>query len=118
MKALSIRQPWGWAIFNAGKNIENRSRYYKYRGKLLIHSSKKIDPYGYEYLRSIGIIPPDNIPMGGIIGVVSIIGCVDKHSSKWFFGPHGLILKDPIQFTFIPMLGKLGFFEVDERIFI
>jgi hypothetical protein len=24
MKALSIRQPWAWAIFNAGKDVENR----------------------------------------------------------------------------------------------
>ena len=24
MKALSIRQPWAWAILHAGKDIENR----------------------------------------------------------------------------------------------
>lgn len=24
MKAIGIRQPWAWLIFNAGKDIENR----------------------------------------------------------------------------------------------
>ena len=25
MKAISIHQPWAWAIFHAGKNFENRT---------------------------------------------------------------------------------------------
>ncbi len=47
MKALSIRQPWAWAIVHAGKRIENRSRadgrmpsLCTYRGPLLIHAAK------------------------------------------------------------------------------
>lgn len=47
MKALSIRQPWAWAILHAGKRIENRSRadgrapdLCRYIGPLLIHASK------------------------------------------------------------------------------
>lgn len=46
MKALSIRQPWGWAILHAGKRVENRSRRdggmpqpCHHRGKLLLHVS-------------------------------------------------------------------------------
>ena len=38
--ALSIRQPWAWAICNAGKTIENRAwRSCKYRGPVWIHAS-------------------------------------------------------------------------------
>jgi hypothetical protein len=39
--ALSIRQPWAWAILNAGKRIENREWRggCKYRGPVLIHAS-------------------------------------------------------------------------------
>lgn len=38
--ALSIRQPWAWAILHAGKRIENRDwRGCKYRGPVLIHAS-------------------------------------------------------------------------------
>lgn len=41
MKALSIRQPWTWAILNAGKRIENREwRGCSYRGPILIHAAK------------------------------------------------------------------------------
>ena len=41
MKALSIRQPWAWAILHAGKRIENRDwRACHYRGPFLIHASK------------------------------------------------------------------------------
>lgn len=40
MKALSVRQPWPWAILHAGKRIENRDwRGCSYRGPLLIHAS-------------------------------------------------------------------------------
>lgn len=46
MKALSVRQPWAWAILHAGKPIENRSRkdgkmpaICRHRGPLLIHAS-------------------------------------------------------------------------------
>jgi hypothetical protein len=46
VKALSIRQPWLWAILNAGKRIENRSRRdgrmpacCYHRGELYLHAS-------------------------------------------------------------------------------
>ena len=48
MKALTVRQPWAWAIIHAGKDIENRTRNIAgdYRGPLAIHSSgrKSDDP--------------------------------------------------------------------------
>ncbi len=40
IKVLTIKQPWAWAIFCAGKNIENRSRNTNFRGRLYIHASK------------------------------------------------------------------------------
>jgi len=41
VKALSIRQPWAFAICHLGKRIENRDWRYppSYRGPLLIHAS-------------------------------------------------------------------------------
>lgn len=43
--ALSVRQPWAWAIIYAGKDIENRSwqavnRGLKQRGRVAIHAAK------------------------------------------------------------------------------
>ncbi len=54
MKALSIRQPWAWAILHAGKRIENRDwrAAPSYRGPLLIHASKGCT--GLEYQDAAG----------------------------------------------------------------
>ena len=38
MKAITIKQPWAWAIIFAGRDIENRSWYTHHRGPLLIHA--------------------------------------------------------------------------------
>jgi len=43
VKALSIRQPWAWAILHAGKRVENRDwRGCDYRGPVLLHASKSV----------------------------------------------------------------------------
>jgi hypothetical protein len=38
VKALTIRQPYAWAIVFGSKNIENRSTNWTYRGRLAIHA--------------------------------------------------------------------------------
>jgi hypothetical protein len=117
MKALSIQQPWAWAICNAGKDIENRSWPTKIRGEILIHAGKKFDPDGYEFLRDIDIIPPqEEIHFGGIVGIAEIYNCVKFHSSNWFFGKYGFVLINRRPVTFIPWKGQLGFFDIPYRI--
>lgn len=116
MKALSIQQPWAWAILCAGKDVENRDWYTNLRGRILIHAGKKIDKNGYCYLYHImGLvaIPPINeLETGGIVGSVEIVDCVAKSESEWFSGKYGFVLKNPITMDFIPYKGALGFFEV------
>jgi ASCH domain len=46
VKALTIRQPWAWAVVYAGKDVENRRWQTSYRGPLLIHAAKEDDPAG------------------------------------------------------------------------
>ncbi|MBU1173674.1 MAG: ASCH domain-containing protein [Proteobacteria bacterium] len=48
MKALSVKQPWANLIATGRKTIETRTWSTKYRGDILIVSSKvpRIDPYG------------------------------------------------------------------------
>lgn len=38
IRAITVKQPWAWAIAHAGKTIENRSRGTSYRGTLAIHA--------------------------------------------------------------------------------
>lgn len=40
MKALTVQQPWAWAIFH-GKNVENRIQLWTYRGPLAIHAGAR-----------------------------------------------------------------------------
>lgn len=94
MKALSIRQPWAWAILHAGKRIENRSRadgrmpsLCSYRGPLLLHAAKTINNSEYrdaiEWMVNKGLLRqvgngfeyphPSQADIGGIVGVCNVV---------------------------------------------
>lgn len=100
--ALSIRQPWCHHILHNGKDIENRSWSTPFRGPVLIHAGKR--PKDAAYCREIGA------PLGGIVGMVEITGCVTSSASEWFFGPYGFTLQDAAPLAFVPCNGRLGFF--------
>ena len=121
MKCLSIQQPWANLIINHGKPVENRTWATGYRGPLLIHAAKRYDRVGAFWLEG----NPDfqdiagflyDLPGGCIIGMVNLIDCVTSHQSRWFSGPHGLVLADPVAFKrSIPYRGKLGLFDVPDE---
>ena len=46
--ALSVRQPWAWALVYGGKNIENRTWPTTYRGRIWIHASGREDRHQVE----------------------------------------------------------------------
>jgi hypothetical protein len=51
---------------------------------------------------------------GKIIGEVDVVDCVDKYDSPWFFGPFGLVHKNPELYAHpVPCKGKIfpHFFE-------
>lgn len=117
MKALSIKQPWAWAILRKGKDVENRKWKTKFRGNFLIHSAKTValnaprelyDEWLYAY--EMG----DNAAkLGGIVGVVELTDCQENYPSKWSInGLYHFILKDPVLLPFRELKGKLNFFEV------
>jgi hypothetical protein len=128
MKALSIRQPWAWAIIHAGKDIENRSWPTRFRGRFLVHASKGMTPDEYEdcldTMHNISISHPfpaglvlptfEALERGGIIGSVELVDCVEGtlfNSNPWFFGPYGFRLANPEPLPFHPVRGALGFFD-------
>lgn len=125
MKALSIRQPWAWAIIHAGKDIENRTWWTYYRGPVFIHAAKGMTRDEYEdCLDTIHHISrthsfPAGLPLpvfeelerGGIVGQARIINCCSKSCSPWFSGPYGFVLVDAKPLPFRPIKGALGFFD-------
>lgn len=79
MKALTVQQPWAWAIVHGGKDVENRSRNIAgaYRGTLAIHAGLKIDWDNDWLVRLYAATEPpalDAAPRGAIVGVVDLVG--------------------------------------------
>jgi hypothetical protein len=132
MKALSIKQPWAWLICAGHKDVENRDwhihmppllNYPLVPKHIYVHAGKTIDKKAFEWMASK--IPKDilskfmvnGLPnagmfkVGGLIGEVHIVGCVEKSQSPWFVGPYGFLLANPVLYDqLIPCKGKLGFF--------
>ncbi len=86
MKAISIRQPWAWAICHAGKRVENRDWRHapSYRGPLLIHAAKgctiaEFDDTAESILCARGILAkpelPElhDLPRGAIVARVRLV---------------------------------------------
>jgi hypothetical protein len=117
MKCLSIQQPWAWAILFAGKPVENRTWHMYYRGPLALHASRTFDRAGYDYcvehFPDIHWPHPMHYERGGLVGVCEVTGCVREHPSRWFFGPWGILVRDPIPCEFTLMRGQRGLFEIN-----
>jgi hypothetical protein len=82
VKALSIHQPWAWAILFAGKNVENRTWRTHHRGPLLIHAARSRASYDRQdaalWPRLYGVELPawEELTTGAIIGCVDVVDCV------------------------------------------
>lgn len=138
MKALSIRQPWLWAILEGEKHVENRDwAGCSYRGPILLHASKGCTRDEYEDaqesiidmradMRRRGEIGPDLIaipplkeqPRGVLVGVARIIGATRHpeyptgYHGYRIAGALGLELADVRKLPPIPFKGMLNFFSV------
>lgn len=114
MKIISIRQPWAWLIIAGLKDIENRDWPTKFRGPVAIHAGKYVprpeEIAEIEFEQRVKIRRYE-LQYGGIVGTVEITDCVSEHSSPWFFGDFGFVLRNARPVRFHPLGGKLGFFE-------
>lgn len=97
MKALSVRQPWAWAIIHAGKDVENRSRITRYRGPVAIHATRCARDEYEDAADTIRCISGKTVPpweamretFGKVIGVVDLYDSRDdgpEPRSKWACG--------------------------------
>jgi ASCH domain len=127
MLALSIHQPWAWLIVNGFKNIENRDWSTKFRGRFLIHASKKMTQDDFDdafdtFDMAVPVSKDESLrrrarfihgpeQLGGIIGEADIVDCVDRHDSPWFFGKFGFVLANAKPLPLMPCRGQLGFFQ-------
>jgi hypothetical protein len=117
--AISIRQPWAYAILHLGKDVENRTRalHTQYIEKpILIHVGKSLDIGAYDWLKRQGynLPAPGSLPLGGIFGVLTFMECDRRWPSVWAEDGmwHWVIdSAKPLPFHCCP--GQLSFFNVD-----
>jgi len=120
--ALSVRQPWAWAILHGGKVIENRSAGAILSGgmdcrRIALHAA--IGMTRDEYLWATwrldrhGVRCPaaSDLVRGAIIGAVDVVDIISESESEWFGGQMGLVLERPVACDPIPAKGALGYFE-------
>lgn len=130
MRALTVRQPWAWAIVHGGKNVENRTRNIAggYRGPVAIHAGLQADEPA---LRDLPARPPEWVTAprvfyyGVFLGVVDLVDvhhqvgsgarndcCDSPWADAWYHGRGSLVhlvlanprpLPEPI-----PCRGRLG----------
>lgn len=123
MKALSVMQPWAWFMVAGFKDTENRRSPTRFRGRILIHASKRYDK---NIWRSLPSSVDDHVgdalcvrtqwERGAMIGEVDLIDCVTQPPSPWFAGPYGFILANPLAYDQpVSYVGRLGLFEVNRN---
>lgn len=131
-RALSVRQPWAWALLYGGKTVENRNRNTRYRGRLWIHASKRenrndveeavrlvaqswkcSDHQAMEHYRKHG-------QRGAILGSVTLKDCrrfdeLDRgdplRTNRWANGPWLWLVTDPVARAPWPTPGQCGLWK-------
>jgi hypothetical protein len=121
-RALSIRQPWAWAVARGLKPIENRdwrqpNPALQFRGAFCVHAATGMTREEYlaarDFMAARGVtVPlPAELRRGGIIGTARVETIIKASENSWFTGRIGLVLAGAREVPFIPAAGELGFFE-------
>lgn len=127
MKALSVQQPWAWLLVNGPKDVENRTWRTDYTGPLLIHAPRTVDTSSWNFIAervSARVLKhlrdacaAGKMPTQAIIGRVELVMCVESSPSRWFEGPYGLMVVNPMRIeTPVKYSGRLGLFDIDDAL--
>jgi hypothetical protein len=122
MKALSVCQPWAWAIVHGLKTIENRYRRTHYRGPLVIHASRSRRYCRSDYPDLLPGLPPwDELDFGALIGVVEVVDCLpatEVASEPLAVGPWCWVVRGARPIRPVSFRGRVAFFEVPDRLVV
>lgn len=137
MKALSLRQPWAWAVLHLGKTVENRVRNMGLPkpSEFLIHASLHFSYTYYEealsWMRVRGLIPPTvqvpnlaSMPRGVVIGMATSCQIIrprehdhpEATNPWWMEDQYGYVLTHVRATPLVPLRAYLGFFTVPDEV--
>jgi len=120
--ALSVRQPWAWALIFGGKDVENRAwqdsggnarAARKLVGqRIAIHASKAVDHDGLATVIELAGCSP-KIVCGALLGTVRLVAICRDHDSPWAIpGALHLVVADTVPWRPIRATGQLGCWPV------
>ena len=119
MKAISIKQPYASLISLDNKRIETRSWPTKYRGDLLIVSSKQPDVAAMEHFG----FEKKNLLFGQALCIAELVDCrpMTKDDEKaarcsLYDGAWAWVLDNIRPIEPFPVKGQLGLYEVDYEV--
>ncbi len=136
-KAITVRDPWGWAIAYSTKRTENRSRQTSYRGPLAIHvglgwdeagaASRLIQTAWRDWANTVPLHPGPGVEYSGYPGklvrnglwldpghIIAVANLVDCHPAAGCCQPWGegegfhLTLADVQRVRKVAAKGQLG----------
>lgn len=130
LRALTLIQPWAYAVCHLGKNIENRTwpaPKWILGQHLAIHAGKKFDEDDADDIRfELGLKVPDAVPMGAIVAVARVAGAAEvvegasdlglppEYRGKWSSGPWCWLLTELVVLPHpIECRGKQGLWPVE-----
>jgi hypothetical protein len=131
VRALSVRQPWAWAIARGHKPVLNRASDTCYRGPVAIYASFRVDLDSFEShavraVASTRWTSADPVTaIGGIVAVVSLAGvCAEAASGRqcpcgeWASaGAYHWRLADPRPLRWpVLALGQSGLWELSPEV--
>lgn len=79
MKALTVRQPWAFAIAALGKTVENRTWTTSYRGLLAIHAGARWD--SNEAVQRVGELTGVTLVTADTSAIVAVVDLESIHNS-------------------------------------
>lgn len=123
LKALTVRQPWAWAIMERHKRVENRSWCppdWALSEFIAIHAAKgRPNAESMEWLEGQVKGAKPALVFGAILGLVRIRESITdvrvgrKRYGEWFGGPVGWALSDVFALPeALPCKGQLGLWNV------
>jgi hypothetical protein len=138
MKCLTLMQPWASLIVHGYKRYETRSWVTSHRGPLLIHAGRRFPEPVREMcmqlpfagcLRHMGVLLPSQLPLGAVVGVVTVVDCIpasdladtldprERQFGNFADGRYAWLLAGPVPLAVpVPCPGRLGVFELPEPI--